>query len=94
MSTKMLWHIYFAYVQSKLRYGIMFWGGDRRSVKIFRLQKKVIRLIIDVQKRESCKRLFREFQILTLISMCILEVLCFTKKLSGECTTKHRYTWL
>ena len=24
------------------RYGIMFWGGDGKSIKIFRLQKKVI----------------------------------------------------
>ena len=40
MSTQMLWSIYFAYFQSKLRYGIMFWGGDGKSAKVFRLQKK------------------------------------------------------
>ena len=83
MSTQM-WSIYFAYFQSKLRYGIMFWGGDGKSAKIFCLQKKVIRLIIGVKKREFCKHLFREFQILTLASMYILEVLCFTKKYQGN----------
>ena len=62
----------------------MFWGGDGKSAKVFRLQKRVIRLIICVQKRKSCKRLFREFQILTLASMYILEVLCFTKKCQGD----------
>ena len=89
----MLWNIYFAYFQLELRHRIMFWGGDRKSAKIFYLQKKLIRLIIGVQKRESCKRLVREFQIHTLASMYILEVLCFTKNVSGKCTKKHRYTW-
>ena len=41
-STQMIWSIYFAYFQSRLRYGIMFWGGEGESVKIFRLQRKVI----------------------------------------------------
>ena len=79
-----MWSIYFAYFLSKLGYRIMFWDGDGKSAKIFRLQKKVIRLIIGVQKRESCKRLFREFKILTLVSMYVLEVLCFTKMYRGN----------
>ena len=41
-STQMIWSTYFAYFQSRLRYGIMFWGGDGKSIKIFWLQKKVI----------------------------------------------------
>ena len=82
-STQMLWSIYFAYFQSKLRYGIIFWGREGKTVQIFRLQKKVIRLIAGAKKCESCKPLFRELQILTLASMYILEVLCFTKKYQG-----------
>jgi len=58
-STQMIWSIYFAYCQSRLRYGIMFWGGEGKSVKIFWLKKKVIRLITGVHKRESCRHLFR-----------------------------------
>jgi len=79
-STQMIWNIYFAYFQSRLRYGIMFWGGEGKSVKIFRLQKKAIQLITGVHKRESCRHISREFQILTLASAYILEVLCFIKK--------------
>jgi hypothetical protein len=41
----------------------MFWGGDGKFIKIFRLQKKVIRLITGANKRESCKFIFRKFQI-------------------------------
>jgi len=73
-STQMIWKIYFAYFQSRLRYGIMFWGGEGKSVKIFRLQKKVIRLLTGVHKLEYCRHIFRKFQILTLASFYILEV--------------------
>ena len=57
---------YYANFQSGLRYGIMFWGGDKKCTKIFRLQIKVIRLITGTHKRESCRPTFRRFQILTL----------------------------
>jgi len=71
------------YFQSRLRYGIMFWGGDGKSIKIFRLQKKVIRLITGVHKRESCRPIFRKFQILTLASLYIFELLSFLKSIKG-----------
>ena len=63
---------YFAYFQSRLRYGIMFWGGEGKSGKIFWLQKKVMRLITGVYKCESCRHIFRKFRILTLASIYIL----------------------
>ena len=62
-------------------------------IKIFWLQKKVIRLITGVRKRESCRPIFRKFQILTLASLYIFEMLCFLKKASRECETKLRNTW-
>ena len=37
--TQMLWSIYFAYLQSKLMYGIMFWGGDKNRQKYFTYKK-------------------------------------------------------
>ena len=84
MSTQMIWGIYFANFQSRLRYGIMFWGGEGKSVNINRLQKNVIRLITGVHKRESCRYIFRKLQILTLASLHILEVLCFIKRYQGN----------
>jgi len=33
--------IYFANFHLHLRYGILFWGGDSQSTKVFKLQKKV-----------------------------------------------------
>ena len=58
----------------------MFWGGEGKSLMIFRLQKKVIKLITGVHKRTSCKPIFRKFKILTLTSLYIFQMLCFLKK--------------
>ena len=40
--------IYFAEFHSHMRYGILFWGGDSQSTKVFKLQKKVVRLICNI----------------------------------------------
>ena len=50
VSNQMLWNIYFAYFQSRLRYGIIVWGGSKESTKILHIQKKVIRLITGLKK--------------------------------------------
>ena len=83
-SIRMIWSSYFAYFQSRLRCGIMSWVGELKSAMIFQLQKKVIILITGVHKRESCRHIFRKFQILTLASLYILEVLCFIKQYQGN----------
>jgi hypothetical protein len=49
VSNYMLWNIYFVHFQSKMRYGIVAWGGSRESIKILRLQKKVVRMIIGMK---------------------------------------------
>jgi hypothetical protein len=67
-----------------LRYGIIFWGGSKESIKILHIQKKVIRLITGLKKCDSCKQKFKESRILTVTSLYVLEVLCFIKKYKGS----------
>ena len=56
-------------------------GGKREGVKrIFRIQKRVIRLISGVSSRTSCRQLFKELNILTLASLYIFEITCFIRK--------------
>jgi hypothetical protein len=45
VSQQMTLYIYYAHFQACLQYGIIFWGHDSDYIKIFCLQKKVIRLI-------------------------------------------------
>jgi hypothetical protein len=84
LSNHMLWNIYFAYFLSQLRYGIIFWGGSRESIKILRIQKKGDWLITGLKERESCKQKFKGNRILTVTSLYVLEVLCFIKKYKGS----------
>ena len=83
MRTHMLWSIDFVYFHSRLKYGIIFWGRDGEIIKLFRLQKKVIRLITGIHKRESCRHIVWKIRILTVTSMCILKMLCLMKKYLG-----------
>jgi hypothetical protein len=45
MSQKTLKMIYYAYFHSIVNYGLIFWGNPSHSVKIFKIQKNIIRII-------------------------------------------------
>jgi hypothetical protein len=62
-------------------------GRRQKIYKDIQVTKKVIQLITAVNKRESCRFIFRKFQILTLTSLYILEMVCFLKKYQGN--VKH-----
>jgi hypothetical protein len=66
MSQETLRMIYFAYVHSILEYGIIFWGNSPTSINVFRLQKRIIRVIINARTRDSCKDLFKNLKILPM----------------------------
>jgi hypothetical protein len=59
-------------------------GGPGESIKVLHIQKKVIRLITGVYKHESCRQKFKEYRILMVASLYVLEVLCFMKKYKGN----------
>jgi hypothetical protein len=48
-NTETLKSIYFAYFHSLMKYGITFWGNSSDSKKIFTLQKKTVRIMMDVK---------------------------------------------
>ena len=57
---------YFSFVHSILSYGIIFWGISNYSKNIFRIQKRIIRIIMNVDGRTSCRGLFNQLGILPL----------------------------
>jgi hypothetical protein len=69
--------IYFAYFNSILKYGIMLWGNRTDSIRVFQLQKKVVRIMVGAKSRVSCKPLFKTLEILTLLSQYILYLMTF-----------------
>jgi hypothetical protein len=77
VSLKVLISIYFSYFHSLLTYGVIFWGNYPISKDIFKIQKRLIRIITNNPRRESCKNLFKRLKILILPSQYIFSVLVF-----------------
>jgi hypothetical protein len=59
-----------------MHYGIIFWGNSSYAINIFRLQKKVIRIMTGTRNINSCRQLFITLKILPLQSLCIYSLLC------------------
>lgn len=64
---------YFAYFHSILSYAIPFWGFAAGVRDIFLLQKKAIRAVFNITIRTSCRRYFRDYNILTLYAQLTLD---------------------
>lgn len=71
---------YYAYGHSLLRYGIILWGNGTDIKELFTLQKRCIRILVNIDVMESCKPHFINLQILTITSLYILEICTFVKK--------------
>jgi hypothetical protein len=71
--------VYFANFHSHLRYGILFLGGDSQSTKVFKLQKKDVRLIFNVKRKTSCRELFRTLSVIPVPCAYIMEIVYYIK---------------
>jgi len=49
--------------------------GNELNIRILRIQRRVIRSMVGVSSRTSCRQLFNELNIITLASLFILEVI-------------------
>jgi hypothetical protein len=95
MSLDVLRTTYFSYVHSIISYGITFWGNSSHSEDIFKVQKRIIRLIMNLSKNASCRQPFRELYILPVPSQYILSVFLFVTKNKDQFMTNsqiHRIT--
>jgi hypothetical protein len=66
MPTETLKMVYYSYFYSLLTYGIIFWASASFSEQIFRIQKRIIRVMNGLQTRDSCRDAFRDSGILPL----------------------------
>jgi len=60
-----------------MTYGLIFWGNSPDSIKIFRLQKKIIIIMMGCRSRDSSRKLFPNLEILPIPSQYILSLLLF-----------------
>lgn len=62
---------YYAMFHSHINYGIILWGDSSQSMKIFRQQKKALRIMMNAEYRDHCKPLFKSLGIFPLPSLFI-----------------------
>jgi hypothetical protein len=72
--------VYFSYFHCIMTYGMIFWGNSPFSICIFRLQKRVTRIITNSRSRDSCKELFVKLKILPICSQYIFFLLLFVAR--------------
>jgi hypothetical protein len=80
VSQQMLKAIYYSYFNSMMSYGIIFWGHSAGSIRVFRLQKRIIRIMMGCKSRDSCRKLFINLKITTALSVYSLPSLVCDKK--------------
>jgi hypothetical protein len=77
VNTDVLIMIYHSLFHSVMNYGIIIWGNSSHNTQVFKMQKKTVRIIMGCGNRESCRNLFKELNILPLMSQYILSLLTF-----------------
>jgi len=69
--------VYFSTVHSIILYGIIFWGISTHRKIIFKIQKRIIRIIMNSGNKDCCRDLFKKLYILPLQSQYIFSLLMF-----------------
>lgn len=77
VSSSTLLAAYHSYFASHMSYAILNWGHSAHSTKIFKLQRRCIRVIVGLGWRDCCRQCFRDLKILTVPSLYILNCLRF-----------------
>ena len=67
-SPEVLRMVYFSCFHSIMSYGIIFWGNSHHSINIFKIQKRIIRIMTNSNRRDTCHPLFSQLRILLLPS--------------------------
>jgi hypothetical protein len=61
----------FSYAHSIISYGITFWGNSSYSEDIFKIQKRILRRIMNSSRNASCRPLFKDLNYLPIQSQYI-----------------------
>uniref|UniRef100_A0A1B6MJK2 Reverse transcriptase domain-containing protein n=1 Tax=Graphocephala atropunctata TaxID=36148 RepID=A0A1B6MJK2_9HEMI len=71
---------YYSLFETHLRYGIEVWGATTRGnlERVLLLQKRAIRILGDLQSRETCRSKYKDLKLLTVVNLYILEVVTYS----------------
>jgi hypothetical protein len=80
MSLNTLKTVYCSYFNVIISYGLPFWGISPLAIKIFRTQKRIVRIMMGCKNGVSCRKLFRRLELLPFVSQYILLLMLFVVK--------------
>lgn len=86
--------VYFALIESRLRYSIKFWGNSYQYNinAAFVMQKRALRTMLRIKQTESCRDHFKKLHILTVPCLYILVLLShFIKNIHKFETEEQRH---
>lgn len=87
--------IYFSLINSHMSYGIAIYGATSKKNldRILLQQKKAVRIIFNLQRRQSVREYFSQLGILTVYSLYIFETIMYIKnyQLAITSTVHHNY---
>jgi len=58
-----------------MTYSVIFWGNSPHSIKIFKIQKKIIRITTNLRDTDSCRNIYKTMKILLFYSHYIFPLL-------------------
>uniref|UniRef100_A0A1B6FLH7 Reverse transcriptase domain-containing protein n=1 Tax=Cuerna arida TaxID=1464854 RepID=A0A1B6FLH7_9HEMI len=75
---------YFAMFESRVRYGLIVWGGTSATNlnRVLTLQKRAIRAIAGLNPMESCREAFKSYKIKTVIALYIEQIILHAASLN------------
>nr|CAH7756516.1 unnamed protein product [Callosobruchus chinensis] len=75
--------VYYAQIDSRLRYGVCLWGNTPSAKSVFLAQKKIVRVIAGVPQIHSCHEIFPKLSIMTVPCLYIYEVSLYIHRNKG-----------
>lgn len=83
---------YYALFHSVMSYAIMAWGHSSHAARVFRLQRRIIRLMAGIGYRDDCRNAFRTIGILTFPSVYVLQSLLYIKQAKNLTTYEDTHS--
>ena len=90
-NTEQLLVFYRANCESLLRMGLCFWGQSSNINKVLIVQKRLLRTILFLNPKVSCREYFLKHKIKTIFNLIILEVGKYVHKNLGSVFNKNCY---
>lgn len=83
VSDKIILIAYHALVCSHLNYSILSWGHAPAAKRLFRFQRRAVRVVAGARWRDDCQQYFRDLGLLTLPSLFVLRCLVYVRENIG-----------